>query len=198
MRGLYPLCLIFILLVVLASSSWAQGQALIVSVSGQVEKETEDGEFLGVASGARISVGTRFRTGTNGEITIALLNGLAVTLKSDSQAQVLQLNTEVDSRGKQTAMMGIEEGRMVVLIAEEKKAEIEFSIKTPKGIAKPRGTFYALQVLDGEAFLAVKEGKVGLDQFTPLEYEDPAREVATGLEEIERNYGRTTTTSPRG
>jgi hypothetical protein len=87
---------------------------------------------------------------------------------------------------------------MVVLVQDEAVEQIRFRIKTPRGIATPRGNFYAVQVVDGEAFLAVKEGKVGLDQFVPLEYEQPETGPAPKQVVEERQYGRTTTTSPRG
>ncbi len=175
-------------------------QAMVVSASGQVEigseTESESDSPKIVAAGDRVEINSMIRTGNNGDVTIALLNGLAVTLKEDSELKILELSDVPAESGKRSALVELNSGRLVVLIAEDRADLVEFRIKTPKGVAKPRGTFYAIQVEDGEAFLAVKEGKVGLDQFTPLEYVDET-EAATKVETV-RSYGKTTTTSPRG
>lgn len=177
------------------SSVYAE-QAMVVSASGQVEIDTGLETQKIVAAGNRLELDSLIRTGSNGDLTIALLNGLAVTLKEDSELRILELIDVPSTEGKRSALVELTKGRLVVLIAEDRASEVEFAIKTPKGIAKPRGTFYAIQVEDGEAFLAVKEGKVGLDQFTPLEFVDEGDQ--TTMQKPVRAYGKTTTTSPRG
>lgn len=169
---------------------------MVVSASGQVEITNGIEIQKIVAAGSRLEINSVVRTGSNGDLTVALLNGLAVTLKEDSEMIVLQLIDAPASGGKRSALVEITRGRLMVLIAEDRAEEINFRIKTPKGVASPRGTFYAIQVEGEEAFLAVKEDKVGLDQFTPLEYEDEQAETAVTKEV--RDYGKTTTTSPRG
>ncbi len=171
-------------------------QAMVVSASGQVEISTGLEVQKIVGAGNRVELDSLIKTGSNGDLTIALLNGLAVTLKEDSEMRILELADIPAAEGKRSALVELNSGRLVVLIAEDRVEEIEFRIKTPKGIASPRGTFYAIQVEGEEAFLAVKEGKVGLDQFTPLEYEDDTQKTIV-VEEV-REYGDTTTTSPRG
>jgi hypothetical protein len=173
-------------------------KGVVVSASGPVNIKTESQPFAMASAGTEIQVGTTIQTGDQGEVTLALFNGLAVTLKEGTSATVLQLEPIAEGQeGISKALLEIRAGRMVVLISEEKKSVVDFRIKTPKGIAQPRGTFYAIQVQDGDAFLAVKEGKVGLDQFTPLEYEQAAvPEGPTASQD--RQYGQSTTTSPRG
>lgn len=171
-------------------------QAMVVSASGQVEISTGFEVQKIVGAGNRIELNSLIKTGSNGDVTIALLNGLAVTLKEDSEMSILRLDDTPVAGGKRRALVELNRGRLVVLIAEDRAEEINFRIKTPKGIASPRGTFYAIQVEGEEAFLAVKEGKVGLDQFTPLEYEEEGQE--TEVVEEAQDYGNTTTTSPRG
>lgn len=185
--------------VLLGIGSWTSvnaQQAMVVSASGQVEISTGLEVQKIVGAGNRVELDSVIKTGSNGDLTVALLNGLAVTLKEDSEMRILELNDVPASEGKRSALVELNSGRLVVLIAEDRAEEIEFRIKTPKGTASPRGTFYAIQVEGEEAFLAVKEGKVGLDQFTPLEYEENIQETAV-VEEV-RDYGNTTTTSPRG
>jgi len=183
-------------LVVLSSAVVQAQQAMVVSASGQVEISSGLEVQKIVGAGNRIDLDALIKTGSNGDLTIALLNGLAVTLKEDSEIRILGLSDIPESEGKRSALVELNRGRLVVLIAEDRAEQVEFRIKTPKGIARPRGTFYAVQVEGEEAFLAVKEGKVGLDQFIPLEYEEEAEET-TVVEEA-REYGNTTTTSPRG
>jgi len=178
--------------VLLGIGSWTSvnaQQAMVVSASGQVEISTGLEVQKIVGAGNRVELDSVIKTGSNGDLTVALLNGLAVTLKEDSEMRILELNDVPASEGKRSALVELNSGRLVVLIAEDRAEEIEFRIKTPKGTASPRGTFYAIQVEGEEAFLAVKEGKVGLDQFTPLEYEENIQETAV-VEEV-RDYGNT-------
>lgn len=190
------------LFVFLAGASISLSQdvknALVVSSSGKVSVEFP-GQSDQIASvGSPLEVGQYIKTGENGEVTLALHQGLAVTLKANTDARLISWAgaPKEDLETKRKATLEITAGRMVVLVTEEMEDLIDFRIQTPKGIAKPRGTFYAVQVIEGNAFLAVKEGKVGLDQFVPLEYQEV--EVETVVKKEERSYGTTTTTSPRG
>jgi hypothetical protein len=36
-------------------------------------------------------------------------------------------------------------------------------VKTPQGVAAARGTFYGVTVKDGQTYVAVKHGKVGVE-----------------------------------
>lgn len=195
---------LLIIIIALGTAPWMNAATatggLVVSVSGEVTLTDRAGKTSTANVGTPIEVGQQLITGANGEVSVALHKGLAITLKSGSAARLAIWKAPADEAPDQLreATLELDEGRMVVLVQEEEMDRIRFRIKTPKGIATPRGNFYAIQVIEGEAFLAVKEGKVGLDQFIPLEYEEPEAVPSSTPAVQERYYGRTTTTSPRG
>jgi hypothetical protein len=171
----------------------------IASSSGQAQYIPPGGtEPVMAAGGTVVSPGTELRTGENGEMTLILFPRLAVTLKPGTRLRIEERTWPQDANAAFSSLIDMPEGRIVVLISDppagQTAQEIDLQIRTPQGIARPRGTFYAVLVKDGKSYLAVREGMVGLEQFQPLETETPAEE-----EKLPRiDYGASTTTSPRG
>jgi hypothetical protein len=167
----------------------ATGQARIY-LSGQSEPVL-------ASAGSQVALGSELRTGENGEITLIVFPRLAITLKPGTRLRVEE-RTLAPDRETSSALIDLPEGRIVVLLSDppagQSAAEIDLQIRTPQGIARPRGTFYAVLVKEGKSYLAVREGMVGLEQFQPLETEAPTVQETLPV----RDYGVSTTTSPRG
>jgi len=171
----------------------------IASSSGQAQYIPPGGTEPVMASGGTVvSPGTELRTGENGEMTLILFPRLAVTLKPGTRLRIEERTWPQEANAAFSSLIDMPEGRIVVLISDppagQAAQEIDLQIRTPQGIARPRGTFYAVLVKDGKSYLAVREGMVGLEQFQPLETEVPVDEAK--LPKID--YGASTTTSPRG
>jgi len=172
----------------------------IASASGQARVALPGQEAPAIAaSGTVVPLGAEITTGDNGEITLIVLPRLAITLKPNTRLRVEERTLAASGAEASSALVDMPEGRIVVLVSEapsgQPAGEIDLQIRTPQGVARPRGTFYAVLVKDGKSYLAVREGMVGLEQFQPLEMEaEAAREESLPA----RTYGVSTTTSPRG
>jgi hypothetical protein len=171
----------------------------IASASGQARVAAPGGAAPALAAaGTAVAPGSEITTGDNGEVTLIVFPRLAITLKANTRLRVEERSVGSGAEGS-SALIDLPEGRIVVLVSDppagQPAGEIDLQIRTPQGIARPRGTFYAVLVKDGKSYLAVREGMVGLEQFQPLEME-AAAEVEEALPV--RSYGTTTTTSPRG
>lgn len=193
---------LFLVLGLSAASAQSPAPPTIASASGQARVYNPGAaEPVLAAAGMEIAPGAELRTGDNGEITLILFPRLAITVKSGSRLRLEERNLPQAADADTvpySALVHLPEGRVVVLIsnppAGQASREIDLRIRTPQGIARPRGTFYAVLVKEGKSYLAVREGMVGLEQFQPLETEDPAAREKLPV----RNYGASTTTSPRG
>jgi hypothetical protein len=192
------LVLIFGAALFCGNMTYADTSGIVASVTGKVEISDADGDnWTQSVVGSTLGVEQRLRTGDKSSASLALLNGLALNVKEQAEIRVLAIKPAVAEGAKAEALVELLQGRMVVLISPEYEDLITFRVKTPQGIAQPRGIFYAIQVLGDRAFLAVREGKVGLDQFSPLEQSDISAEEETA-DEPAPVFGRTTTSSPRG
>jgi hypothetical protein len=172
--------------------------AVVVSVSGNVKLQRPGTTTeIDIASGTIIPSKAELHSGTNGEASVGISSGLALTLKNETRIKILEATETLRPDGvlARTAVIEVMEGRVVVLLPEKGNEIFDLKIKTPQGTIKPRGTFYALMVKEGQSFLAVSEGKVGLEQFIPITGED-LEEKATPLEN-KKSMGSVTTTSPR-
>ena len=194
-----PLILVYLLALNLPSVA-QESSSRSVSVSGDVTFTIPDSDTYEIlAANQELKTGYSVKTGKNGEAILGLMQGVAVTLKAETIIKITELKTSLGSDTDMLQKIGqveLIQGRIVVLISKDQADAIDFSIKTPEGIAKPRGTFYVIMVRNEKTFIAVKDGKVGLEQFQPLDAssfvtEDPTTDSSDSKR-------RTTTTSPRG
>jgi len=172
--------------------------AVVVSVSGNVKLQRPGTTTrMDISSGTLVPAGAELFSNANAEASLGISPGLALTLKDVTHLKIVEASESVRSDGviQRQAVIEVMEGRVVVLLPEKQNQVFDLKIKTPQGTIKPRGTFYALMVKEGQSFLAVSEGKVGLEQFIPVTEEDLEQPEAPA--EPKRDYGSVTTTSPR-
>jgi len=60
------------------------------------------------------------------------------------------------------ARVNLTSGTVSALLDKRNPKATDFRIETPQGSAAARGTFYGVSVTDGQTFVSVKEGKVGV------------------------------------
>jgi hypothetical protein len=172
--------------------------AVVVSVSGNVKLQRPGtSDRMDISSGTIVPANAELFSSANAEASVGISSGLALTLKDATHLKILEASEILRPDGiiERKAVIEIMEGRVVVLLPEKQREVFDLKIKTPQGTIKPRGTFYALMVKEGQSFLAVSEGKVGLEQFIPVT--DSDLEQAEAPVEPKRSYGSVTTTSPR-
>ena len=139
-------------------------KAIVDSVQGTVEAAPPgSGSFARVHKGQELSVGTTIRTGSNSSAIIATTPGSAIKLGPDSN---LRLNALAFAKSGNTvtqreAHLKLTSGVVSALIDPSTPKVTDFQVETPQGAAAARGTFYAVMVYNGKAYVSVRRGKVG-------------------------------------
>lgn len=139
-------------------------KAIVDSVHGTVEAAPPgSSSFAPLHKGQELSVGTTIRTGSDGTAIIATTPGSAIKLGSDSN---LRLNALAFARTggavtQREAHLQLTSGVVSALIDPSTPKITDFQVETPQGAAAARGTFYAVMVYNGKAYVSVKRGKVG-------------------------------------
>ena len=110
--------------------------------------------------------GSKVRTGEGAEVIINVVSGAAMRLDADTQVQFNDMEFEkIDNQvKKRKARISIDKGTASALLKEDAPEQTDFRIETPQGTAAARGTFYGVSVVDGQTFISVKEGKVGVSE----------------------------------
>lgn len=174
----------FILLLALAWGSSAFAfDATVKSVSGRVEAAPPGSkEMAQIKVGQKLAPGTTIVTSANGEAVILTAPGAAISVQASSRL-VLQLNEFSEEKGKITnrkTVVDLQDGTLSALISKNDPKTTRFEVRTPQGVAAARGTFFGVTVQGEESFVAVKEGKVGVqqpekDKPAPARPEEPKR-----------------------
>lgn len=140
----------------------APDRGLVTTVSGSVTYAAPNSlKFAPLTRGAVVEVGGTIRTGADGKVVIAAIPGSALRLGPNAELKLSTLQPATNGRqGKVT--VELKSGSMSALIDAKQERKPDFQIKTPKGTAAARGTFYGVSVKDGEVYTAVREGEIGV------------------------------------
>ena len=139
--------------------------SVVRNVSGTVEyAEPGSNDFRTLRRGMRLEKGCTIRTGPNSTAILRVTPGAAMRVSPDTTVVLDEMfyneeNGEVKTR---RAQVNLKEGTVSSLLKKKEASQTDFRIKTPQGAAAARGTFYGVTVQDGQTFISVKEGKVGL------------------------------------
>ena len=162
-KNLFAIILTVASLAVLGASQAAAQGALAKKVKGTVEySEPGSEEFKPLKQGDRIPQGSRVKTGDDGLAYILTMPGVAVRVAANADLTLSKLEVSKDKDKADEALIDLHSGAVHALIKRAKTAKPDFKIKTPQGVAAARGTFYGVYVEDEKAYVAVKEGKVGV------------------------------------
>ena len=166
LREKSALCLILFLAAMLAQVSFAT-DAVVKNVQGRVDAAPPGSkEMAPIREGQKLAPGTTVVSGANGEAVIVTSPGAAIHIQPSSRL-VLQLNEFSSENGKITnrkTVVDLQDGTLSALISKNDPKTTRFEVRTPQGVAAARGTFFGVTVQGDEAFVAVKEGKVGVQQ----------------------------------
>ncbi len=166
LREKSALCLILFLAVMFAQVGLAT-DATVKSVQGRVEAAAPGSkEMAPIREGQKLAPGTTIVSSANGEAVILTSPGAAIHVQPSSRL-VLQLNEFSSENGKITnrkTVVDLQDGTLSALISKNDPKTTRFEVRTPQGVAAARGTFFGVTVQGDEAFVAVKEGKVGVQQ----------------------------------
>ena len=141
--------------------------ATVKSVKGRVQAAAPGSkDFAPLREGQKLPVGSTVVCGSESEAVIMTTPGAAIHVQENSRI-ILQFNEFSEAKGKiadRRTMVDLQDGTLSALISKNDPKTTRFEVRTPQGVAAARGTFFGVTVRSGESFVAVKEGKVGIQQ----------------------------------
>jgi hypothetical protein len=141
-----------------AQANAREGQALVQSISGEVTMLANGGKWLPLQTGEMLKSGAVVKTGAKSRVDLFLgINGSMLRLAANTELKFTRLAIEQSPIEPiaQTEMELIS-GRVIGNVRKLPMGS-SYVIKTPKGVAKVKGTVYDINA-DGE--LIVLSGKV--------------------------------------
>jgi hypothetical protein len=157
-----------ILCVSLSAHVWAGDvKGKVQSLKGSVEfAEPGSSKFQPLKEGMEILPGSTVVTKKASEAVIVTVPGAAIQVAENTEV-VLQMMYFEPGAAKgikdRKTLVDLKKGTISALIDPKKSPQTDFRIKTPQGVAAARGTFYGVTVKNGQTFVAVKHGKVGVE-----------------------------------
>ena len=140
--------------------------AVLKSILGSVQTAPPGStKFAAVTPGTKLPSGTTIKTGPDSEAIIVPTPGSAIRLDENTTLEIDGMSFEKDKSNNVTerkAVLNLTSGTVTSLIDHSTPAVTDFTVRTPQGAASARGTFYAVTVKDGQTYLKVEEGKVGV------------------------------------
>ncbi|MDD2707669.1 MAG: FecR family protein [Verrucomicrobiae bacterium] len=142
-------------------------QAVAKSVTGKATWAAPGStQFSNLAIDQKLPMGSTVKTGADGEVVLVTMPGMAVRLGADARLVISELDFQKGEGKivKRKTALDLQSGTLSALIEKHDPKNTDFTVKTPQGVAAARGTFFAVTVDEGNAFVAVKEGQVGVRQ----------------------------------
>jgi len=127
-------------------------------------------DYHPIKVGQRLDAGTHIKTGKASEAIIVTVPGAAVKVDANTITTLGDMDYTKDAAqgvASRKTTVELDEGTLSALIDPKTSSQTDFKIRTPQGVAAARGTFYAVTVQHSETFVAVKNGKVGVDRHQP-------------------------------
>ena len=140
-------------------------EAVVRKMDGYAEySEPGSTEFQPLQVSKKIKVGSTIKTSEKSEVVLRVVPGAAMKIAENTtvtlDAMAFEKNGEnISSR---TANINLSEGTVSALLDKSDPKGTDFKIKTPQGSAAARGTFYGVSVKDGQSYVRVEEGSVGI------------------------------------
>ncbi len=108
--------------------------------------------------------GTTIKTGEGSSAIIRVVPGAAMQVAEKTTVVIDGMEFEKQGEEVKTrkARVNLTSGTVSALLDKRNPKATDFRIETPQGSAAARGTFYGVSVTDGQTFVSVKEGKVGV------------------------------------
>lgn len=153
----------FATIVALLFANFARAQdrqttATVTKVTGSATFKTGSGAAQAIAVGTEIPQGAEITTGDNSEVTIKAHDGIVAVAGAKTTIAVEALS--VSSNGTRTATIGLRSGNLASSLDPSRRAQNNYSVRTPKGVAAARGTAYTVSY-DGVTYrVTVVQGVV--------------------------------------
>jgi hypothetical protein len=157
-----------LLLLSLSPALWAADvKGKVQSVKGTVEfSGPGDSSFKALKMGMEVLPGSTVVTKKGSEAVIVTVPGAAIQIAENTEVVLQMMYFEpgaAEGIKDRKTLVDLKKGTISALIDPKKSSSTDFRVKTPQGVAAARGTFYGVTVKDGQTYVAVKHGKVGVE-----------------------------------
>jgi hypothetical protein len=161
---------IFLAATLLTAVAWlpleaAPVDATVSSTTGDAEVAAPgSAHYTALKVGQAVPIGSTIRTGDDGVVILVTTPGSSVRIDNDTILKINDLGyaKDGDTVTERKADLDLKTGGVAALIDPSTPKITKFNIQTPQGGAAARGTFYAVVVDHGKAYVGVKEGKVAV------------------------------------
>jgi hypothetical protein len=158
--------LLVVFLTILSVSLEAEvADAVVRKIDGYAEyAEPGSTEFQPLQVSKKIKVGTTIKTAEKSEVVLRVVPGAAMKIAEKTTVTLDNMAFEGSGANvtSRTANINLSEGTVSALLDKTDPKGTDFKIKTPQGSAAARGTFYGVSVKDGQSYVRVQEGSVGI------------------------------------
>ncbi|MBL9157791.1 MAG: FecR domain-containing protein [Verrucomicrobiales bacterium] len=110
--------------------------------------------------GDLIAVGGKVTTGPGAKVVILTSRQSAVRVGADTTLVFEEMEETPAGGGKPKVRLQLSSGSLGAMINSKDFGEMDFSVKTPHGVAAARGTFFAVAISGDRSFAQVGEGVV--------------------------------------
>jgi hypothetical protein len=146
---------------VIAGGDGSPLRALVRTVRGEVQMQSEHGDWRPVTEGQVLSAGDRVRVAEGAEVDLIFPQGVVALVLGEASFE-LPVKGSVWWRMRQRAAnLRITLGKAWFYVVAKIAGERPFNIQTPTAVTGVRGTFFSLKVdAEGETDLGVHSGSV--------------------------------------
>lgn len=160
--------LIFIFAVACAAALHAEKQnATVKIVEGWAEFALPGSqEFQPLTPSTILPHGSTVKTSEGASVIVRVVPGAAMNIAENTTVVLdgMEFAKEGEEVKTRKARIKLSAGTVSALLDHRNPKATDFRIETPQGSAAARGTFYGVSVTDGQTFVSVKEGKVGVTE----------------------------------
>jgi Uncharacterized protein conserved in bacteria len=133
----------------------AETEATVIRLTGRARMTLPGSTAeVSVAEGAKLPAGSTLFTDEAGELHLQPIEGAVTTLRPNTTVQIEKLSVTRDGNviTKQTSLLALKAGTVVSTIDPAKSDINDYGIRTPKGIARAKGTSFIVSIEDDESF----------------------------------------------
>lgn len=149
---------------VLVASANAQEESVAAGtatlVVGEVTFTEEGGGPTVLETGKVLIVDSIVTTGPDSRAVILTSRQSAIRIGPNSTIVLDEMKAAGADGEKAKVQVNLRSGSLGALIESKEFGAMDFSVKTPHGVAAARGTFYAVAVTEEKSYTQVKEGTV--------------------------------------
>ena len=137
-------------------------EARVIALSGSITANSQEGQSLLLALGAKITEGMQIDTGNNSFLTLELPDQSRISLPSNSRIRVAKLRMARYTKSPRTEILLLN-GKVESKVAPLEQNKGRFEVRTPMAVAGVRGTQFRVGIGANGMVTEVLSGKVEVE-----------------------------------